>query len=157
MRFLHLVLPFAITGSLAGCTTSQTQTVQLAAIAPAAAPPAPPPHRVTIPVRNVGAPSGQQQRLDFFASLDNACVPLGRPSVAVIRPPAHGHAEGRQFAYYPGYSANNPHAHCNDRKVPGEALFYTSDPGYAGADPFIVSVLFPSGNRITLAYAMVVQ
>ncbi|MGZ5803151.1 MAG: hypothetical protein ACXWJT_03110 [Xanthobacteraceae bacterium] len=90
--------------------------------------------------------NGQTVQLHFFASVNPDCSARGKPTVHITQPPQHGRASvaaTRDFTYFP---ASNVRSACNQRRVSGVAVKYTSQRGYVGSDSVGAQVIYPSGG-----------
>lgn len=104
-----------------------------------------------------GAPSGKQQRVEFFLGLHPDCTSTGIPTAHVVTPPAHGTVNFAEGQEYSGFPPGNQRHDCNKQKSPALDAFYTSAPDYKGGDEFGIEVLYPSGAIVTRRFIMTVE
>ena len=145
---------------LSGCITQTTQNMVAGGgggglVAVPVKAPSPPPQRT--PVRTIGASPGQRQRVAFVSSLNPDCSSKGPATIEFLSKPAHGAVAFERTQDFARHASADPIAQCDDRRVPGTAIYYTSEPSFRGNDVFIVNVLFPDGNRSGVPFTMSVQ
>ncbi len=90
-------------------------------------------------------PTGSNQQIDFFASVNPDCSPAGLPVVRLIEGPYRGVIttdKGRDFLPFP---ASNVRHTCNRKRLAGTKLFYKSAPHMIGADHVKLLILSGSG------------
>jgi hypothetical protein len=103
------------------------------------------------------AKSGQSVRLHFYDSIDKDCTSLGKIVISMIRDPAHGKLRIVEAKTYPHFLATNPRVICNTTLLPATFVFYQSDPGFKGIDPFAYDVIFPLGHVMRQSLFVSVQ
>ena len=81
-----------------------------------------------------GALSGRRQLIASFYATAPDCTSLGYPTLIVARPPQHGHASVEQGTALAGFGKDDARNVCNGRSVPATLIYYTSEPGFIGAD-----------------------
>jgi hypothetical protein len=146
--------------TLGGCVTQQVQTATVSTPsgggasppARAPAPPAPP-----APGRRVAASPGKRQHVDFIAAVNLDCSTAGAVVLDFISKAAHGTVTFEQASEFGVWSPANPRFKCNDRRVPGTAVFYTSEPTFQGVDLFVLTLLTPDGQRINVPVTVTVR
>jgi hypothetical protein len=102
-------------------------------------------------------PSGANQQIDFFASVNPDCSSIGRPTVRLVEGPSKGTVttdKGRDFMAFP---QSNVRHMCNRRRVAGTKLFYKSQPGFLGLDRVRILILSGSGTGREATYAIQVR
>ena len=104
----------------------------------------------------VGAVSGRRQQVDFKAAINPDCTTVGETLFSLSQP-LHGSADVQPGLQFASFSPPNPRVHCNDRRVQGTAVFYTSAPDYRGPDQFIASGVTATGQRFIVTYILTVQ
>jgi hypothetical protein len=91
-------------------------------------------------------PSGVDQQIDFFASINPDCSSIGIPTVRLVDGPYKGMIttdKGRDFKTFP---RGNPRHVCNRKRVAGLKLFYKSQKGFLGTDRVHILILSGSGT-----------
>jgi hypothetical protein len=86
----------------------------------------------TIQIR--GALSGQRQRIATFYATAPDCRSLGYPTLKVAKAPQHGEVSVEEGVATAMFGENDPRRTCNGREVPATVIYYTSVPGFIGAD-----------------------
>ncbi len=102
-------------------------------------------------------PSGTNQQIDFFASVNPDCSSAGLPVVRLIEGPYRGVVttdKGRDFLPFP--AGNVRHA-CNRARVAGTKLFYKSAPHLIGTDHVRLLILSGSGTGREATYEIEVR
>ena len=97
-------------------------------------------------------PSGANRQIDFFASINPDCSPIGMPTVRLIDGPSHGVVttdRGRDFLTFP---ASNLRHVCNRRRVAGLKLFYQSETKFFGTDRVRILIVSGSGTEREATY-----
>lgn len=106
-------------------------------------------------VRSV--PSGVNRQIDFLASVNPDCSPIGLPTVRLIDGPSHGVLttdKGRDFMTFP---RSNPRHACNKRRVAGLKVFYQPEQGFVGVDHVRILVVAASGTERAATYEVRVR
>jgi hypothetical protein len=103
-----------------------------------------------------GAMSGERQRVDFVASINPDCTPAGE-RVDLISKPAHGSVDFAQSQEFAAFPQANPRSKCNERRIPGTSVFYTSEPGFRGVDTFTQTLLITNGQQRTTRISVTVR
>ncbi len=81
---------------------------------------------------NRAALAGQTIRI-WAATLTNPdCTAAGTMTTQVLDEPRHGEVSLSDEPFFPSFTAPNPRAVCDTRKVPGRQAFYTAAPGFHG-------------------------
>ncbi len=99
-------------------------------------------------------PSGLNQQIDFFASVNPDCSSPGLPTVRLIDGPQAGTIttdRGRDFMAFPH---GNVRAACNKRRVAGLKMFYRSPKGFMGTDRVRILVISASGTGREATYSI---
>lgn len=102
-------------------------------------------------------PSGVNQQIDFFASINPDCTSSGIPTVRLIEGPFRGVIttdKGKDFLPFP---RSNIRHRCNGRRVAGTKLFYRSAPGLVGTDHVRILILSGSGAGREASYTIQVR
>ncbi len=97
-------------------------------------------------------PSGVNQQIDFFASVNPDCSPAGIPTVRLIDGPSTGVIttdKGRDFLAFP---RGNVRHLCNRKRVSGVKLFYKSQAHFIGTDHVRILILSGSGTEREATY-----
>ena len=123
----------------------------------------PPPGSVTAvapgqeaPIQRAAA-SGQRQKVGFAALVEPDCTPAGQVAPRLVSAATHGTVEFTPMNDFAFFQAPNPRAKCNDRRVSGVGLFYTSEPGFRGLDTFTYTYLTSEGFRRVWRYQVNVE
>lgn len=103
-----------------------------------------------------GALPGKRQQVAFLTAANPDCSPVGITPDLTFRP-EHGTVEFVSLNDFGEWPSSNPRSKCNDRRVPGTGVFYTSDPGFRGTDTFVVTWVTAGGFRNTWSIAVNVQ
>lgn len=136
---------FAVIFALAGCAPLPAPTQD-------AAPQSNAPRSVTISVA-----SGQRQRIDYINSLNPDCTSAGFATVQVIAPPTHGTLTTQPGSEYSTFPKDNQRYPCNLQKSPAMDVYYTSAPGFIGADSATIqwtSPVVPTPKTVTFQIAV---
>ena len=99
-------------------------------------------------------PSGTNQQIDFFASVNPDCSSPGLPVVRLVDGPQAGTIttdKGRDFM---AFARGNPRSSCNKRRVAGVKMFYRSPKGFMGTDHVRILVISASGTGREATYAI---
>lgn len=99
-------------------------------------------------------PSGVNQQIDFFASVNPDCSTPGLPTVRLIDGPQAGMIttdKARDFMTFP---RGNPRSACNKKRVAGVKMFYRSPKGFMGTDHVRILVISASGSGREADYAI---
>jgi hypothetical protein len=98
-------------------------------------------------------PSEKSRRIEFFTSLNPDCTVMGEIEVRITKEPKHGKVDTAAGADgYPGYPKTSDRYKCNEQKVQGTQVNYTSEANYIGNDVVDLLVLFPSGLAYEVHY-----
>jgi hypothetical protein len=95
--------------------------------------------------------------VSFIAAVNPDCSTAGKVAVDFISKPAHGTVEFEQVSEFSFFPPTNPRSKCNDRRVSGTAIFYTSEPTFQGLDLFVLTELSPDGRRINVPVTVTVR
>jgi hypothetical protein len=102
-------------------------------------------------------PSGEQRMINFYASIWPDCSSRGPVVGRITTPPQHGVLEFAPLDSFLFISATSSLAKCNDKKVPGLGVNYTSEPNYTGEDGADIFIIFPDGSAAESHYTIVVR
>ena len=81
-----------------------------------------------------GALSGQRQILASFYATASDCTSLGYPTLKVAKAPKHGQVSVEEGTALADFSKDDARSACNGQSVPATVIYYTSEPGFVGAD-----------------------
>jgi hypothetical protein len=81
-----------------------------------------------------GAISGQKQRIATFYATAPDCTSLGYPTLKLAKPPQHGQVSVEEGTAIAMFDKDDSRSVCNGRQVPATVIYYTSTPGFIGAD-----------------------
>jgi hypothetical protein len=81
-----------------------------------------------------GALSGQRQSLASFYATASDCTSLGYPTLKVAKAPKHGQVSVEQGTALADFAKDDARNVCNGQSVPATVIYYTSEPGFIGAD-----------------------
>ena len=81
-----------------------------------------------------GAVSGQKQLIVTFYATASDCTSLGYPTLKLAKPPQHGQVSIEQGTAFAIFGKDDPRSVCNGKEVPATVIYYTSSPGFIGAD-----------------------
>jgi hypothetical protein len=96
---------------------------------------------------NRAAVSGVRLRLAFETALNPDCSVLGQTVIRSLKSPSHGTATIEDTKDFTAYEAANQRYHCNEKRVPGTAIYYKSAREYTGPDSASYEIIYPSGIR----------
>ncbi|MGA2494157.1 MAG: hypothetical protein ABSF67_14600 [Roseiarcus sp.] len=103
------------------------------------------------------ANSGKTLRLAFASEEKPDCTFAGMPVVHVVKDATHGRIRIQTEQAYPSFDEDNPRYFCNEWRVKGLGVYYTSDDGYVGDDFVSLHFDFGGGDETTDDYAITVQ
>ncbi len=92
--------------------------------------------------------SGGMIRIASFGSVDQACHPIGLPTVNLLAQPYGGVVVVKTMRGYLNFPAWNTRARCNTLKLPQTGIFYQTTPGFHGYDQVTFEVIFPDTGRV---------
>ena len=81
-----------------------------------------------------GALSGTRQQIAEFYFVNPDCSTNGTPTLKMAKAPQHGTIEVVQGTAFADFAKTSTEGACNGKKVPATLIFYTSEPGFIGAD-----------------------
>jgi hypothetical protein len=81
-----------------------------------------------------GAISGQKQLIVSFYATAPDCTSLGYPTLKLAIPPQHGQVSIEKGTAFAAFGKDDPRSGCNGKEVPATVIYYTSEPGFIGAD-----------------------
>ena len=102
-------------------------------------------------------PSGTNQRIDFFASVNPDCTSIGIPTIRLIDGPSHGVVTTDKAKDFLAFARPNPRFKCNRRRVAGTKLFYQSETQYLGIDRVRLLIISGSGSEREATYVIQVK
>jgi hypothetical protein len=102
-------------------------------------------------------PSGTNQRISFYTSLNPDCTASGNVNVRVTKQPEHGTVEIVATTNFPTYPKEHIRSKCNDHKVRGMQVNYKSAEKYVGSDELDLLILFPTGFAWEVHYDISVR
>ena len=102
-------------------------------------------------------PSGEKWMIGFFTSLWPDCTLRGRIVGSVTTPPQHGLLAFAPLDSFPSLPPTNPFAKCNESKIAGQGLYYTSEPGFVGEDSADIFLIYPDGSGGEFHYTIIVK
>ena len=91
-----------------------------------------------------GGASGHPFRLLVEGSWDKNCSPKSFPQISAVQPPTHGSLSMQTDAFTIRHSVSGD-SRCIGRPGSGQAVYYTSQPGFHGTDHATFTVAFPDG------------
>jgi hypothetical protein len=103
------------------------------------------------------ANSGKELRLTFASEVKPDCTFAGMPVIHVVKDATHGRIRIRTEPGFPGFDEDNPRHACNEWRIKGLGVYYTSDDGYVGDDFVTLHYDFGGGDEATDDYAITVQ
>ena len=81
-----------------------------------------------------GAISGQRQRIATFYATAPDCTSLGYLTLKLAKPPQHGQVSVEKGTAIAIFGKDDPRSACGGKEVPATVIYYTSKPGFIGAD-----------------------
>ena len=102
-------------------------------------------------------PSGRNQQIDFFASVNPDCSSPGLPTVRLVEGPNQGQITTDKAKDFMNFARSNPRSACNRKRVPGVKMFYRSATGFMGVDHVRVLIISASGTGREANYAIEVR
>ena len=99
-------------------------------------------------------PSGKNQRIDFFASVNPDCSSVGLPTVRLVDGPSNGVITTDKARDFMAFPLTNIRARCNARRVAGLRLFYQSTTEFFGVDRVRLIVISASGGEREATYVI---
>jgi hypothetical protein len=90
-------------------------------------------------------PSGTNQRIGFFSSLNPDCTTSGDVSIRITKEPEHGAVNITTTTNFPGYPKESLRYKCNQHRVKGMQINYKSAEKYIGDDALELLIFFPAG------------
>ena len=102
-------------------------------------------------------PSGEKWMIGFFTSLWPDCTLRGRVVGSVTTPPQHGLLAFAPLDSFPSFPPTNAQAKCNENKIAGQGLYYTSEQGFAGEDSANIFLIYPDGSGGEIHYTIIVK
>ena len=102
-------------------------------------------------------PSGKNQRIDFFASVNPDCSSIGLPTVRLVEGPTNRVITTDKARDYLAFSRANVRSRCNARRVSGLKLLYQSTTEFFGVDRVRLLVISASGGEREATYVIQVK
>jgi hypothetical protein len=81
-----------------------------------------------------GALSAQRQIIASFYAAASDCTSLGYPTLKVAKTAQHGRVSVEQGMALADFGKDDARSICNGKSVPATVIYYTSEPGFIGAD-----------------------
>ena len=97
-------------------------------------------------------PSGTNQQIDFFASVNPDCSSPGLPTVRLVDGPNQGVVTTDKARDFLPFAHGNVRAACNRKRVAGVKLFYRSAQGFMGVDHIRVLIISAAGTGREATY-----
>jgi hypothetical protein len=91
-------------------------------------------------------PSGSNQQIDFFASVNPDCSSPGLPTVRLVDGPNQGTITTDKARDFLPFAPGNVRAACNRKRVAGVKLFYRSAKGFMGTDHVRILIISAAGT-----------
>ncbi len=102
-------------------------------------------------------PTGKNQRIDFFASVNPDCTSIGLPTVRLVEGPSNGVVTTDKARDFMPFPKTNVRSKCNGRRVAGLKLFYQSTTEFLGVDRVRLPVISASGGEREATYLIQVK
>ena len=102
-------------------------------------------------------PSGRNQRIDFFASVNPDCSSIGLPTVRLVEGPSNGVVTTDKARDFMSFPKSNIRSKCNGKRVAGLKLFYQSTTEFFGVDRVRLLVISASGGEREATYVIQVK
>lgn len=102
-------------------------------------------------------PTGQNRRIDFFASVNPDCSSDGLPTVRLVEGPTNGVVTTDKARDFMPFAKANIRSKCNGRRVAGLKLFYQSTTEFLGVDRVRLIVISASGGEREATYLIQVK
>lgn len=103
------------------------------------------------------ADSGRELRLAFVSEVNVDCTPAGTAVISTVNSPLHGQLRVQNERGFTSFTEDSPRYTCNQRRVAGVGVYYTSDRGYTGEDNVTLHYGFPDGEEATGDFVIVVK
>jgi hypothetical protein len=91
-------------------------------------------------------PRGQTVRLNGFHHLARDCQNDGRALLRIVSSTSGGSLTSRNEETFPGFRPGSERQHCNGRRRPSTAAYYTPAAGYTGRDRVVFEVFWRDGE-----------
>ena len=105
---------------------------------------------------HASGPSGRPIRVAVEGAWNKSCLPKAFPSFQTTQPPAHGSVSLQPETFTIRHSLSGDTT-CIGRPGSGQALYYTSEPGFHGTDRLASIVTFPDGATLDLTATITVR
>jgi hypothetical protein len=102
-------------------------------------------------------PSGANQSIGFYTSLNPDCTSRGTVDIRITKQPKHGALNTAAATGFANYPKENIRYKCNQHRVKGMQINYKSVVKYSGDDAFELLVLFPTGFAWEVQYDVSVR
>jgi hypothetical protein len=89
---------------------------------------------------------GQTIRLNGYHHLARDCQSRGYASLRLVSSVSGGALVGRNETSFPSFRPNSERSHCNSRRRPVSAAYYTPARGFTGPDRVVFEVVFTDGE-----------
>jgi len=103
------------------------------------------------------ADSGREVRLAFVSEVNVDCTPAGTAVISTVNSPLHGRLRIQNERGFTSFTEDSPRYACNQRRVAGVGVYYTSERGYTGEDNVTLHYGFPDGEEATGDFVIVVK
>lgn len=90
-------------------------------------------------------------------SVNPDCTSAGLSTASLRVQPSQGTVEFTPVNEFPNFPSSNPRSKCNDQRIPGIGVFYTSNPAFRGTDQFTMVNVTPGGFRHVWPFQVVVE
>ena len=94
------------------------------------------------------AASGVPKRLQFAGSVKDDCSDKGRATIKLIEAPQHGTVQIAPAMDFPVFPWTDARYACNQRRIAGTSVHYTSRAGFVGTDIVAIDVIFVEGLMV---------
>ena len=102
-------------------------------------------------------PSGKNQRIDFFASVNPDCSSIGIPTVRLVEGPSNGVITTDKATDFMAFPRSNVRFKCNAKRLSGLKLFCQSTTEFFGIDRVRLIVISASGGEREATYVIQVK
>jgi hypothetical protein len=103
------------------------------------------------------ASSGKELRVVFASAEKPDCTFASMPVVQVVNDAAHGHIRIQAEKGRPNFGLGDPRYFCNEWRIKGLGVYYTSENGYVGDDFATLHFDFGGGDETTIDYVFSVR
>jgi len=103
------------------------------------------------------ASSGKALRVVFASAEKPDCTFANMPVVHIVKDAAHGRIRIQAEKGNPNFGPDDPRYFCNEWRIKGLGVYYTSDNGYVGDDFATLHFDFGGGDETTIDYVFSVR